>query len=163
MFFVRANLNFLKDFGRARVYFLNFSQLGNFSSRRFALAFGLGFSSWLFVPAFRPGFLFRLFGLASRFGLQTWSGDLVWRFVFFRFGWKMSRLFGLAFRFGRQIWRIVIVFTTFIYTNLMFSSRVYKSLKKIGILDTKFLARSFLLLMAGCMNSEIGWECLFSF
>ena len=34
--------------------------------------------------------------------------------------------------------------------NLMFSSGVYKSLKKIGILDTKFLTRNFLLLLLGC-------------
>ena len=34
----------------------------------------------------------------------------------------------------------------------MFSSRVYKSLKKIGILDITFLARSFLLLLLGCIG-----------
>ena len=77
-------LIFLRISGRARVYravylIKLFSNLATFRP---------SVLPWLFVPAFRPGFLFRLFGLAFRFGLQTWSGYLVWRFVVFQIRMK---------------------------------------------------------------------------
>ena len=37
----------------------------------------------------------------------------------------------------------------------MFSSRVHNSFKKIGILDAKFLARSFLLLKLWCNSKNV--------
>ena len=73
MFFVRADLNFLKDFRPSQSLFLKlFPNLATFRP---------GVLPWLFVPAFRPGFLFRLLGLASRFGLQISNKMAVYIFT----------------------------------------------------------------------------------